>query len=75
MPGLHSGWRSSCWFGWGAIDPVAGPSSGKSMSWRDLAFLAIGIALIGVAFVIALELLEEKHSAIVGEQEIVLAIG
>jgi hypothetical protein len=75
MPGLHSGWRSSCWFGWGAIDPVAGPSSGKSMSWRDLAFLAIGIALVGVAFVIALELLEEKHSAIVGEQEIVLAIG
>jgi hypothetical protein len=45
------------------------------MSWRELAFLAIGIALIGVAFVIALELLDEKHSVIVGEQEIVLAIG
>jgi hypothetical protein len=45
------------------------------MSWRELAFLAIGIALIGVAFAIALELLDEKHSVIVGEQEIVLAIG
>jgi hypothetical protein len=75
MPGLHSDWRSSCWCGWGAIDRVAGPCSGKYMSWRDLAFLAIGIALIGAAFVIALELLEEKHSSIVGEQEIVLAIG
>jgi hypothetical protein len=45
------------------------------MSWRELAFLAIGIALIGVAFTIALELLEEKHSLIEGDREIVLAIG